>query len=569
MKQSPIKYWLAFTPEWFERHQRALLWLANNRWLGGAFRRRINLRPDMRVISITPDAVNYASDGAECVLIAYPGPAVAMDVYRAFKPLWWAIHYWDEIIADRWVPELSYGFDTLTANTEPSSSQYFDGQISSDAVGQSTANSATTGATVTAFMDGDILQLDASYSNISKKYTFSRLFFKFNLTSIAGLTQVTNAVFSIGGGSRLNEPLIIYLRESTIADGNTTLSNTPDGNGIRDWQKINPTTYVAFQGSSVPYYSTVNGPANFTFFNGTYLGNPVLGLDFIRSKMGGVLKLALQHQRDGGSAITSQSYINFFGRETGAAGARPTMTITYTRAVYPTGLASTATFGTFTASAGAPQVQPSGLVSSNAFGTFTIARVVLAATMTGLANTNAFGTFRNATIRPTGLVNVNGFGYPFFGSVAPTGIASTNAFGTFTIAGQAFGVSPTGIASTNAFGLFSTTSPFPTSIYAARLIDEPIEYGYEVYQYEDGSADVNVQPCGARRWTLEYEGLSAAEIRQLISHYNLMRGSSGTFNFYHRRDAVTYSGVRYVSMTIPQRQRAWNNAATIVLEKLQ
>ena len=68
---------------------------------------------------------------------------------------------------------------------------------------------------------------------------------------------------------------------------------------------------------------------------------------------------------------------------------------------------------------------------------------------------------------------------------------------------------------------------------------------------------------------LEYEGLSAAEIRQLIAHYNLMRGSSGAFNFYHRRDAVTYSGVRYVSMAIPQRQRAWSNAATIVLEKLQ
>jgi hypothetical protein len=68
---------------------------------------------------------------------------------------------------------------------------------------------------------------------------------------------------------------------------------------------------------------------------------------------------------------------------------------------------------------------------------------------------------------------------------------------------------------------------------------------------------------------VEYEGLSAAEIRQLIAHYNLMRGSSGTFNFYHRRDAVTYTGVRYVSLTIPQRQRASTNTATIVLEKLQ
>jgi hypothetical protein len=214
-------------------------------------------------------------------------------------------------------------------------------------------------------------------------------------------------------------------------------------------------------------------------------------------------------------------------------------------------------------------MQPTGLASTATFGALTIANVILPISPTGIASTVVFGAFRNATIRPTGLSNVNTFGSPFLGTTSPTGIASTLAFGTFTIAGQAFIVRPTSIASSAQFGLFSVTSPFPTNIYIARLIDQPIDYGYEVYQFEDGGAEVNVQPCGARRWTVEYEGLSAAEIRQLIAHYNLMRGSSGTFNFYHRRDAVTYSNVRYVSMTIPQRQRASTNTATIVLEKLQ
>lgn len=568
MKQARIKYWLAFTPEWFERHQGALLWLANNRWLGGAFRRRINLRPDMRVTMITPDAVNYASDGPECVLIAYPGPAVAMDVYHAFKPLWWAIHYWDEFVADRWIPELSYGFDTLTQNTQATASQYFDGAITSDATGQSTANSATAGATVTIFMDGDQLQLDSSYSSISKKYSFSRLFFKFNLTSVTGSVMVSNAVFSIGGSSRFNESGATTIREATIADGNTTLSNTTGGDGLRDWQRINPTTYVAYNTISVPYYSDTNGPANFTFFNGTLFGSPVLGLDFIRSKMGGVLKLAMQSPRDGGTGITSQWYINFYGCETSTAGARPKMTITYTRAMYPTGLSDADAFGSFTATNGPPLARPASIESTNAFGTLTIARQVYILQPSGLANVNAFGTFRDATIRPSGLLNISNVGTPFIGGVAPTSIVNVNAFGTFTISTEAFGARPTGIASANAFGLFLTTSPFP-DVYISRLIDQPIEYGYEVYQFEDGSADVNVQPCGARRWTLEYEGLSKIEILQLLAHYNLMRGSSGTFSFYHRRDAVTYSGVRYVSLTIPQRQRAWSNAATIVLEKLQ
>ena len=569
MTKTPIKYWLAFTPEWFEQHQGALLWLANNRWLGGAFRRRINLRPDMRVISITPDAVNYASDGAECVLIAYPGPVVAMDVYHAFKPLWWAIHYWDELFADRWVPELSYGFDTLTANTE-TSGQYFDGAIQ----GSSTSYTAASTLDGTALYPTDGSELGLEWSKVgtgvSAEYVLSKLFFKFNLTSVTGTVLTSATVFSIGGVNGKAENITgvqIFCREAQIDNSDTAFVTGNSG----DWTKIQSTTFAYLTNQTTTTYPVYNP---FRYYNPDTDDNNLFtfsdaGKLHVSSKIGSVLKLALIHSRTGQSP-SSVSKATFYSAEASLySGARPKITITYTRAIYPTGLASTATFGTFTASAGAPVMQPTGIASTVAFGTLTIANVILPITPTGIASTVALGTFRDATIRPTGLANVNTFGSPFLGITSPTGIASTVAFGTFTIAGQAFIVSPTGIASGAQFGLFSITSPFPTDIYIARLIDEPIEYGYEVYQFEDGSADVNVQPCGARRWMLEYEGLSAAEIRQLISHYNLMRGSSGTFNFYHRRDAVTYSSVRYVSMTIPQRQRAWSNAATIVLEKLQ
>ena len=316
MTKTPIKYWLAFTPEWFEQHQGALLWLANNRWLGGAFRRRINLRPDMRVVSITPDAINYASDGAECILIAYPGPVVAMDVYHAFKPLWWAIHYWDELIADRWVPELSYGFDTLTGNTQ-TSGQYFDGVILSNAAGLVAASSASSSATVVFPTDNATLQLDASQKNVNlnnREYFFSRLFFKFNLTSVTGSFAVSNAVFSIGLRGYFNRTGSIYIREATIADSNTSLSNTPDGNNIRDWQKINPTTYVDYNSLSAPLYDQNNQQTtNFQFTSGQFNG-----LNFISSKMGGALKLAMQSQRDGQSVL-SEWYMSFWAAEHTAA----------------------------------------------------------------------------------------------------------------------------------------------------------------------------------------------------------------------------------------------------------
>lgn len=568
MEQSRVKYWLAFTPEWFERHQRALLWLVNNRWLGGAFRRWLNLRPDMRVTTITPDAVNYASDGPECVLVAYPGPVVAMDVYRAFRPIWWAIHYWDELIADRWLPELSYGFDTLTANTQ-TSGQYFDGAIQ----GSSTSYaSASTLADVALYpTDGTELGLEWSRTGTSD-YVLSKLFFKFNLTSISGSIIASSAVFSIGGvdGKAENYTGVqILCREAQIGDSDTSFVTGNSG----DWTKIQSTTfgYLTTQTtSSTGLYPTYNP---FRYYNPATDDNNLFtfndaGKTHVASKAGSVLKLALIHSRTG-QVPSSISKVTFYAAETSTySGARPKLTITYARAIYPTGLSSSNTFGAFTVSTGAPIAQPTGIASSIAFGTFTIAAQVFTLNPTGIVSTVAFGTFRDATIRPTGLTNVNQFGTLFMARTLPTGIAPTVAFGTFTISTQPFAAQPTGIASEERFGLLIATSPFP-DLYISRLIDQPIDYGYEVYQFEDGSADVNVQPCGARRWTLEYEGLSRVEVMQLIAHYNLMRGSSGTFSFYHRRDAVTYTGVRYVSLTIPQRQRAWNNAASIVLEKLQ
>lgn len=568
MKKSPIKYWLAFTPEWFERHQGALLWLANNRWLGGAFRRRINLRPDMRVTMITPDAVNYATDGPEFVLIAYPGPAVAMDVYRAFRPLWWAIHYWDEFVADRWIPELSYGFDTLTANTQ-TSGQYFDGAIQGSST-TSYADASTLSGTAVALYPTDGSELGLEWSRIgTSDYVLSKLFFKFNLTSISGSVIASSAVFSIGGVDGKGENykgVQILCREAQIGDSDTSFATGNSG----DWTKIQSTTFGYLTSQTTTTYPDYNP---FRYYNPSTDDNNLFtfseaGRAHVASKAGSVLKLALIHSRTG-QVPSSVSKATFYAAETSVySGARPKMTITYARAIYPTGLSSSNAFGTFTASTGAPVAQPTGLASSNAFGTFTVTLQVFAMQPTGIAPTVAFGTFRDATIRPSGLANVNEFGTLFMARTLPTGIASTLTFGTFTISTEAFQPQPTGIASEERFGQFIATSPFP-DVYISRLIDQPIEYGYEVYQFEDGSADVNVQPCGARRWTLEYEGLSKIEILQLIAHFNLMRGSSGTFSFYHRRDAVTYSGVRYVSLTIPQRQRAWSNAATIVLEKLQ
>ena len=115
----------------------------------------------------------------------------------------------------------------------------------------------------------------------------------------------------------------------------------------------------------------------------------------------------------------------------------------------------------------------------------------------------------------------------------------------------------------------ATIGAYPTSVYIDKLIDRAIEYRVERYEFEDGSLEVNVQPCGIRRWELRYTGLSVTDLNTLRTHYKNAKGRVNDFSFTHRRDATTYTGVKYVSFDIPPRSKNWINEAVVVLEKLQ
>lgn len=44
-------------------------------------------------------------------------------IYYSFLWLWWVLHFWDWLIADRYLPKLSFGFFTLTQSPDPGSGQ--------------------------------------------------------------------------------------------------------------------------------------------------------------------------------------------------------------------------------------------------------------------------------------------------------------------------------------------------------------------------------------------------------------------------------------------------------------
>lgn len=95
----------------------------------------------------------------------------------------------------------------------------------------------------------------------------------------------------------------------------------------------------------------------------------------------------------------------------------------------------------------------------------------------------------------------------------------------------------------------------------------PVKFEVDLFPNEDGGVDVNVQPCGNLRFELDYEGLSSSEFSTLINHWSTAKGEVNNFTFYCRRDAATYTGVRYETFEVPQWAKSWSQSLRVVLVK--
>ena len=119
---------LAFSKGWFQKHQRGLLWLCNapiiKYWFRWILRVQRDIPIDKTINSLLPNCITYGRrfvdiDRVEQKTDFRTHPKFAKRIYFAFKPLWWSLHYWDALFADRLVPQWSFGFLTLTTYPDP------------------------------------------------------------------------------------------------------------------------------------------------------------------------------------------------------------------------------------------------------------------------------------------------------------------------------------------------------------------------------------------------------------------------------------------------------------------
>jgi len=598
------RHWQVFDNHWFQRNQRWLRWCVNMPIVGRWFRRMLSLRLAMPVILITPDAVHYCENGLQSIAHCYPFPHHSRAIYDALKPLWWGMHYWDELIADRWIPELSFGFDQLTAYTGKTQVQNFDGLITSIASNYFDARQGTSGqAQLTASVGiGDnvdaILSMEASRTGSSpSEFTVARSYLRFNLTSIPIGNLVTASSLFIAPLTVQNGVGFSAVVTSWPAiDGQTNLSQTDWLNSTATAGTTSPLRLGTYSFSSLQ---------NALFQPPDYAPNFDLnsnGRAYLQGKAGTYASLCLRHSRDAenvapvGTSLISLATFAASEYRIGSTYYGPYIQVTYQRVILANGFSVTAVFGSPELTQTQPVVTPVGFEVTVTFGQPSLRGSTTTVSLNGFVVTATFGTVQGSTIQANGLAVPITFGSPqipiiqatglpitvTFGEVAlsrgrvvrPDGFAVTATFGTIQVGPVVWVVSPAGIPINVQFGFVAMESPYPdgeqfTGPYIARLIDQPIQFDSVTYEYEDGTATVNVQPAGLRQWVLEYEGLTEAELSQLVNHYNAMRGRSATFSFYHRRDNVTYTNVRYGSMSIDNRSRKWVNGATVVLEKMR
>lgn len=233
-----------FGKEWFKKHQKKLVWLLNNRVIGSWFRSKLGITYQGRITRLDINHFTYVRKVTKKKVYAtkvfLPGDIYAQNMYKAFKPLWWAMHVLDFVI-DPTVPQYSFGFSTLTKTPVAGNVSGYDTYLDNINANFATGRGAATGvnAIPTAGQSWGLCALDTG------NYYFYRTGMLFDTSSIgAGQTiQTTTKLtlnFDAKGSAGANVSVVTFSPASTSSAstgdfgsfGTTKVFNDYVGSGI-------------------------------------------------------------------------------------------------------------------------------------------------------------------------------------------------------------------------------------------------------------------------------------------------------------------------------------------------
>lgn len=327
MAEKRDEHWRAFDGAWFERHQALLLWLLNApvlcllvRWV---FRiRSYDCPRDVEITHVGPNRFGWDHEDGRRTTDFRTHDKFSKRVYYALKPLWWALHYWDEAFADRYAPGLSFGFSTLTVYPQPNpASTACDGWVSTGPglgdvswatlIADGGGNHSATDTILYVLWEDGITP--GTWDWLVRSITL------FDTSALTASATISAGVLSVSGYSKSNDDLAspnIDIYTSTPAS-NTTVADS-------DFAQIGS---VSQTGAPISYSGFSTVAYNDFTFNSTGRGNV--------SKTG-VSKFGLRNSNYDVAATPppnlsiGQSYLTFYASDYAGTSSDPKLVVTYT-----------------------------------------------------------------------------------------------------------------------------------------------------------------------------------------------------------------------------------------------
>lgn len=204
-----MNHYLAFDREFFARHQGLILWILNAPILGrwGRWILRINGNRSsvgsQRIERVVPNAIFWGGNRVEF----RTHDKYSKRLYYAFRPVWWMMHGWDWLLADRAIPALSFGFATLTVRPDAGSpgTTSVDGSVDRNVVSEA-FSTIRNGAGTTAFAAsaGDDPGYLAASTTVNEYAYLRRGIYLFDTSAIPDAATISAAVFSLFGYAKTN-----------------------------------------------------------------------------------------------------------------------------------------------------------------------------------------------------------------------------------------------------------------------------------------------------------------------------------------------------------------------------
>lgn len=190
-----------FSKTWFQKYQSRLLWFANT-FVG---RRILGIEEKGRVVEVLPNCYTVCSGDVFKTDIR-THEKFGKRLYYRLKYVWHAIHWFDMLFANRFAPQLNFGFDTTTvypdANPESTSVDGYTRETGSQTWGSIQAGAGDTSNDSSA--TGDCVWISSSTTS-NEWDRLSRSIFLFDTSSIDDTDYLEDATVSIRGTGKGSE----------------------------------------------------------------------------------------------------------------------------------------------------------------------------------------------------------------------------------------------------------------------------------------------------------------------------------------------------------------------------